>query len=133
MLTNRATHLVGAGDKGLTLFFKTWVLFKPHFRLVLRRYMAFEAQFGDLASIYKIDKRIVGTESDERDSSMLIERYKYIDLLPCSKNELRSMGYSPVRLSSLLFINIYFGSMWPVAGKRTIQFCISNHVFMFPA
>ena len=23
-------------------------------------------------------------------------------------------------------------NMWPVAGKRTIQFCVSNRVWMFP-
>ncbi|XP_057314296.1 cleavage stimulation factor subunit 3-like [Hydractinia symbiolongicarpus] len=69
-------------------------------RLVLGRYMEFEARYGDLASIFKIDKRMSGSNSsqtgfEERDPTMLVERYKYIDLLPCSANELRSMGYTP--------------------------------------
>jgi len=74
-------------------------------KIVLRRYMEFEAQYGDLASIFKIDRRMIGTTmiqdaSSERDPSLLIERYKYIDLLPCQQNELRSMGYVPRASSS---------------------------------
>lgn len=68
-------------------------------RSVLCRYMEFEAQYGDLGSTYKIDRRMVQYTSTQdgvevRDPSMLINRYKYFDLLPCAANELRSMGYT---------------------------------------
>nr|XP_047143845.1 cleavage stimulation factor subunit 3 isoform X1 [Hydra vulgaris] len=66
-------------------------------RFILGHYMEFEAQYGDLGSIFKIDKRMCVPRQDgvdERDTTMLIERYKYLDLLPCSLSELRSMGYT---------------------------------------
>lgn len=30
-------------------------------------------------------------------SSLMIDRYKYLDLLPCNTNELKAMGYKNVR------------------------------------
>jgi len=75
-------------------------------RSVLCQYMEFEAQYGDLGSVYKIDRRMVQYTSSQhqtkpnqekvevRDPSMLVNRYKYLDLLPCAPNELRSMGYT---------------------------------------
>jgi cleavage stimulation factor subunit 3 len=68
-------------------------------RSVLCRYMEFEAQYGDLGSTYKLDRRMVQYTSTQdnvevRDPSMLVNRYKYLDLLPCAANELRSMGYT---------------------------------------
>ena len=41
---------------------------------------------------------------EEKDPSLLIDRYKYMDLLPCNVNELRSLGYSPVSLFLLYFL-----------------------------
>jgi len=72
---------------------------------ILGRYMEFESQYGDLSSILKIDRRIAQTYTqmerpDERDPTLLIDRYKYDDLLPCSTNELRSMGYDPSSLKT---------------------------------
>ena len=37
-----------------------------------------------------------------RDHSLLIDRYKYMDLLPCNNNELRSLGYTPVSLTMII-------------------------------
>lgn len=72
---------------------------------VLSRYMEFESQYGDITSILTIDKRISQAYSAletqtpevpvERDPSILVDRYKYDDLLPCNVNELRSLGYTP--------------------------------------
>jgi len=67
-------------------------------KAVLSRYMEFEARFGDLSGILKIDKRLSLSPQDgveERDHSLLIDRYKYMDLLPCNTNQLRSLGYTP--------------------------------------
>ena len=30
---------------------------------------------------------------EERETALLIDRYKYLDLFPCSQTELRSLGY----------------------------------------
>ncbi|KAK7478906.1 hypothetical protein BaRGS_00029887 [Batillaria attramentaria] len=62
------------------------------------RFLAFESQVGDLASIVKVEKRRAQTiekvqEFEGKETALLIDRYKYLDLLPCSDSELRAIGY----------------------------------------
>ncbi|XP_076467376.1 cleavage stimulation factor subunit 3-like [Babylonia areolata] len=62
------------------------------------RFLAFESQVGDLASIVKVEKRRAQTiekvqEYEGKETALLIDRYKYLDLLPCSDSELRAIGY----------------------------------------
>ncbi|KAL8606799.1 hypothetical protein ACOMHN_049628 [Nucella lapillus] len=57
------------------------------------RFLAFESQVGDLASIVKVEKRRAQTiekvqEYEGKETALLIDRYKYLDLLPCSDSEL---------------------------------------------
>lgn len=92
-------------------------------RGVLCRYMEFEAQYGDLGSIYKLDRRMVQFTSTQdggevRDPSMLINRYKYIDLLPCGANELRSMGYTQ-RATKSKTSDVSFAPAAPVMEELT--------------
>eukprot|EP00794_Sanderia_malayensis_P012786 gene12786-14097_t len=72
-------------------------LSKEHSRIVLAKYLKFESQYGDLASIMKIDRRLAALNSETfegNDTFSLLDRYSYLDLLPCSSNELGSMGYT---------------------------------------
>ena len=60
--------------------------------------MSFESQVGDLASITKVEKRRAQTiekvqEFEGKETALLIDRYKYMDLLPCSESELKAIGY----------------------------------------
>ncbi|KAK7107878.1 cleavage stimulation factor subunit 3-like [Littorina saxatilis] len=62
------------------------------------RFLAFESQVGDLASIVKVEKRRAQTiekvqEFEGKETALLIDRYKYLDLMPCSDSELRAIGY----------------------------------------
>ncbi|XP_041351773.1 cleavage stimulation factor subunit 3-like [Gigantopelta aegis] len=62
------------------------------------KFLAFESQVGDLASILKVEKRRAQTiekvqEFEEKETALLIDRYKYLNLLPCSERELQSLGY----------------------------------------
>lgn len=58
--------------------------------------MDFETQVGDLASILKVDsRRMEALERKYSDSRtlMLIDRYRFLDLLPCTNDQLRVIGY----------------------------------------
>lgn len=65
-------------------------------------FLKFECGVGDLASILKVDKKrqkffeSTQTTSDWSDVILLIDRYKYMDILPCTQNELKSIGYKDI-------------------------------------
>ena len=70
--------------------------------------MDFESTVGDLSSIKKVEKRVLATMTDSNgeanQAAQLIERYKVLDLWPCSKEELIIYGLSdqsPVEKSSV--------------------------------
>eukprot|EP00795_Rhopilema_esculentum_P005315 gene5315-484_t len=78
---------------------------KEQSRVIMSRYLQFESQYGDLASIIKIDRRIsaICTETfDDNETLSLLDRYRYLDLLPCSANELGCMGYKANQTSDSL-------------------------------
>lgn len=67
-------------------------------RLIWARFLQFESQVGDLASILKVEKRRLQAlesikEVSRLESALLIDRYRFLDLLPCSDSELKSLGY----------------------------------------
>ena len=44
---------------------------------------------------------------EDKETALLIDRYKYIDLYPCSQTELRSLGYKVnTELKYLLLVNV---------------------------
>ncbi|KAI8772672.1 cleavage stimulation factor subunit 3-like [Biomphalaria glabrata] len=62
------------------------------------KFLLFESQVGDLASIVKVEKRRASTIEkiqafNEKETALLIDRYKFLGLLPCADNELRAIGY----------------------------------------
>ncbi|KAL5108037.1 Cleavage stimulation factor subunit 3 [Taenia crassiceps] len=67
-------------------------------RSIWSRFLQFELQVGDLASVQKIEKRRLKAienvkEFQGRETALLIDRYRFLDLFPCSESELRSLGY----------------------------------------
>ena len=63
---------------------------------VWNQFLEFESNVGDLASILKVEKRRAQVEAHQfegKETAALIDRYKYIDLYPCSSVELRALGY----------------------------------------
>ncbi|VDD75299.1 unnamed protein product [Mesocestoides corti] len=67
-------------------------------RSIWARFLQFELQVGDLSSVQKIEKRRLKTlenvkEFQGRETALLIDRYRFLDLFPCSESELRSLGY----------------------------------------
>lgn len=66
------------------------------FREVWARFLAFESNIGDLASILKVERRRFAAFKDEyegKETALLVDRYKFMDLYPCSTSELKALGY----------------------------------------
>ncbi|XP_026086883.1 cleavage stimulation factor subunit 3-like [Carassius auratus] len=63
------------------------------------RFLSFESNIGDLASIIKVERRRFMAFKDEyegKETALLVDRYKYMDLYPCSPCELKALGYKDV-------------------------------------
>ncbi|CAP22079.2 Protein CBR-SUF-1 [Caenorhabditis briggsae] len=67
------------------------------------RFLDFESCVGDLASILKVEKRRkIAYEEAQKDlgmnhSMLVIDRYKFMDLMPCSGDQLRLIGYDALK------------------------------------
>lgn len=63
--------------------------------------MEFESNIGDLSSIVKVERRRTVVlenlkEFEGKETAQLVDRYKFLDLYPCTHTELRSIGYNEV-------------------------------------
>lgn len=61
------------------------------------RYLEFESQVGDLASVLKVDQRrrdALKESYGEMQTLLLIDRYRFLNLVPCTNEQLKLMGYS---------------------------------------
>uniref|UniRef100_G3PU25 Cleavage stimulation factor subunit 3 n=1 Tax=Gasterosteus aculeatus aculeatus TaxID=481459 RepID=G3PU25_GASAC len=68
------------------------------------RFLAFESNIGDLASILKVERRRFTAFKDEyegKETALLVDRYKFMDLYPCSASELKALGYKDVSRAKL--------------------------------
>ena len=68
-------------------------------------WLMFESNAGDLKQITSvIDKRYQmytdANQLDERQTQLIIDRYKFLNLYPCSVNELKLLGYKDRHLIS---------------------------------
>uniref|UniRef100_A0A1I8PF42 Suppressor of forked domain-containing protein n=1 Tax=Stomoxys calcitrans TaxID=35570 RepID=A0A1I8PF42_STOCA len=66
---------------------------------VWNRFLEFESNIGDLSSIVKVERRRSSVlenlkEYEGKETAQLVDRYKFLDLYPCSTIELRSIGYT---------------------------------------
>lgn len=68
---------------------------------VWNKFLEFESNIGDLSSIVKVERRRSAVlenlkEYEGKETAQLIDRYKFLDLFPCSAGELRSIGYHDI-------------------------------------
>lgn len=66
---------------------------------VWNRFLEFESNIGDLSSIVKVERRRSAVlenlqEYEGKETAQLVDRYKFLDLYPCSSIELKSIGYN---------------------------------------
>jgi len=86
------------------------------------KYLEFECNVGDLQSMHKVENRriekILHQEATEetpkktegrKESALLIDRYRFLDLFPCTKEELRAIGYK----DSTIVANVELLNMVP--------------------
>lgn len=72
---------------------------------VWHEFLKFESQVGDLLSIKKVEKRRLAlhaelNELEGRETLLLIDRYKFLGLFPCSAEELKFLGYKETSTSN---------------------------------
>jgi hypothetical protein len=68
-----------------------------YFSEIWDRYLEFESQVGDLPSILKVDKRrreALAAEFGDLQTLLLIDRYKFLNLVPCLPDQLKLLGYT---------------------------------------
>ena len=56
------------------------------------RFLSFESAVGDLSSLVKIEKRrakVLESKTEFSDTTLLVDRYRYLDLFPVSSTELK--------------------------------------------
>ncbi|XP_073984084.1 cleavage stimulation factor subunit su(f) isoform X2 [Rhodnius prolixus] len=68
---------------------------------IWNRFLEFECNIGDLASIVKVEKRRSAVlskiaEFEGKETAQLVDRYRFLDLYPCTIAELKSIGYNEV-------------------------------------
>uniref|UniRef100_T1HT88 Cleavage stimulation factor subunit 3 n=1 Tax=Rhodnius prolixus TaxID=13249 RepID=T1HT88_RHOPR len=68
---------------------------------IWNRFLEFECNIGDLASIVKVEKRRSAvlskvSEFEGKETAQLVDRYRFLDLYPCTIAELKSIGYNEV-------------------------------------
>ncbi|KAF2368245.1 Suppressor of forked [Trinorchestia longiramus] len=65
------------------------------------RFLEFEGNVGDLASIVKVEKRRAHVlqklqEFEGKDTAQQVDRYKFMNLYPCTTDELKAIGYRDI-------------------------------------
>ncbi|KAK2187952.1 hypothetical protein NP493_149g04059 [Ridgeia piscesae] len=66
---------------------------------IWNKFLEFESTVGDLASTMKVEKRraqVLAKEFEGKETALLIDRYRYFDLKPCSTTELKALGYKDI-------------------------------------
>ncbi|XP_030747492.1 protein suppressor of forked [Sitophilus oryzae] len=68
---------------------------------IWNRFLEFECNIGDLQSIVKVERRRAEVlskikEFEGKETAQLVDRYRFLDLFPCTPQELKSIGYTEV-------------------------------------
>ncbi|CAH0394855.1 unnamed protein product [Bemisia tabaci] len=68
---------------------------------IWNRFLEFESNIGDLSSIVKVEKRRSAVlskiaEFEGKETAQLVDRYKFLNLFPCTPAELKAIGYNEV-------------------------------------
>lgn len=61
------------------------------------QYLEFESQVGDLTSVLKVDSRrreVMKEQFEDKQAILLVDRYRFLNLAPCTAEQLRFMGYA---------------------------------------
>ncbi|KAH9493981.1 Cleavage stimulation factor subunit 3 [Dermatophagoides farinae] len=74
---------------------------------IWNRFLEFESQIGDLASVINVEKRRLNVieklqqqQKNHSETAWLVDRYKFLHLMPCTQEELKSIGYFNINPSA---------------------------------
>ena len=104
---------------------RLWLLFRE----IWYEWFKLESDVGDLDSIMKVEEkrdRIYDFLGDMDDKATLfqIDRYKFMNLLPCSALELKSLGYNDLNNNPQ---NLHYSAM-PFSPEKAVRFQKENSV-----
>ncbi|GLH16733.1 Protein suppressor of forked [Gryllus bimaculatus] len=73
--------------------------------LIWNRFLEFETNNGDMESITRVEDRrrvFLGqiNEFEGKQTAMLVDRYKFLNLYPCTRAELKAMGYEKIAIAA---------------------------------
>ncbi|VDN53119.1 unnamed protein product [Dracunculus medinensis] len=88
------------------------------------RYLEFETNVGDLPSILKVDKRrreALKEQYSDMQTVLLIDRYKFLNLVPCTNDQLKLMGYSVRRQNNTRNANVAQGPSVVMGGGVSLE------------
>lgn len=75
---------------------------------IWNKFVEFEVNIGDLSSIIKVEKRraqVFASEFEGKETALLIDRYKYLDLYPCQPSELKALGHKDLLKQVIVGVN----------------------------
>ena len=100
---------------------------KPSQIPIWHEFLKFESQVGDLQSIKKVEKRRLALfaelhELDTRETLLLVDRYKFLNLLPCSTDELKLLGYKENHTGHFSLVPMQLSNVnGPAASEQTAR------------
>ncbi|UYV69572.1 CSTF3 [Cordylochernes scorpioides] len=108
----------------------------PNRRDIWNQFLEFESNIGDLNSIVKVEKRrtaVIGKikEFEGKDTALLIDRYKFMDLYPCTPCELRSLGYMELTKQHITTTSVKTEDAM-MSGNTKPTYCMPDVEQMFP-
>ncbi|UYV69573.1 CSTF3 [Cordylochernes scorpioides] len=103
---------------------------------IWNQFLEFESNIGDLNSIVKVEKRrtaVIGKikEFEGKDTALLIDRYKFMDLYPCTPCELRSLGYMELTKQHITTTSVKTEDAM-MSGNTKPTYCMPDVEQMFP-
>lgn len=61
------------------------------------RYLDLETRVGDATSLHKVDmarRKALNETYEDRQALFLVDRFKFLNLWPCTSDQLKLMGYN---------------------------------------
>ncbi|CAF4947704.1 unnamed protein product [Rotaria sp. Silwood1] len=104
---------------------------------IWNEFLKFESQVGDLQSIKKVEKRRLKiylelNELDDRETLLLIDRYKFLNLLPCSIDELKLLGYKDISLTNISVLNNNINTNGTTSSSSSLEQTIRDRRAILP-
>ncbi|KAI2808562.1 Cleavage stimulation factor subunit 3 [Blomia tropicalis] len=103
---------------------------------IWNKFLEFESQIGDLPSVIKVEKRrlnvIEKLQKSYSETSWLVDRYRFGYLMPCTPEELKSIGYTFSNGTNVPRFNLHNNGESSLSSNQTPTICMPNLTQMVP-